>query len=424
MAAFSISLLVFGAISTAFFAGMKAALSVCDPLVLGIDIRKHTIRQGVVFRPMDNIELCVTLMHTGEIVSECLLGIMITYIINGIGSTFPWAKPLAIAVAIVVALVTFKTVPAALMAKNSNEILRRFSSVASAISNLIYPWLYVVLFPVVARADKHGVDKFSELIPFQDNAPIVPDPGTYHNNDFKILLKALDFTNIRIRECLVPRNEIVHADLSDSIETLTKRFIESNFSKILISDKSIDNVAGYVNALSLFKKPASIKSILTNAIEVPETMTADKLFKLFIKRRLSVAIVIDEYGGTAGMLTIEDIIEEITGEIEDEHDIQDFVEKQTGPNEYVFAGRLEIDYINDKYKIGLPKSDDYETLAGYILKLNEDIPNVGDEIKDGNFTMFIQQVRRTKIETIRLRVSTGNADKSAKPQNEKTQEGQ
>lgn len=412
MTALTISLLAIGAISTAFFSGMKAALTTCDRLILDIDIRQRAIRQGVVFRPTDNIGLCTTLMHTGEIVSECLLGIAITIILGQIPADPAYIRPIATIAAIIAAIVIFDTLPAALMARKSNESLRRFAAIASAISNLIYPWLYVVLFPVVARADKKGIDKFHELIPFQDNAPTVSDSGNYHDNDFKILLNALDFTNIKIRECLVPRNEIVHADISDSIETLSERFIESNFSKILISDKTIDNVKGYVNALSLFKNPRSIKSILTNAIEVPETMTADQLFKLFIKRRLSVAIVIDEYGGTAGMLTIEDIIEEITGEIEDEHDNQELFEKQTAHNEYILSGRLEIDYLNEKYKIGLPKSDEYATLAGYILKLNEDIPKHGDEITDGIFSMKILQVKSPKIEIIRLRVNAGSPKSS------------
>lgn len=408
MTALSISLMAIGATSTAFFSGMKAALSSCDKLILDIDIRQRAIRQGVVFRPSDNIDLCITLMHTGEIVSECLLGIAITALLGNFAYSNAWLRPIVTVGAIVMATILFGTLPAALMARKSNESLRHFAAIASSVSNLIYPWLYVVLFPVVARAEKKGIDKFHELLPFQDNTPAASDAANYHDNDFKILLKALDFTNIKIRECLVPRNEIVHADIDDSIETLSERFIESNFSKILISDKTIDNVKGYVNALSLFKNPKSIRSILTNAIEVPETMTAEQLFKLFIKRRLSVAIVIDEYGGTAGMLTVEDIIEEITGEIEDEHDNQDFIEKQTAPNEYILAGRLEIDYINDKYKIGLPKSDEYETLAGYILKLNEDIPKYGDEINDGPFCMKILQVKSPKIEIIRLRVNRGN----------------
>lgn len=408
MTAISISLFAIGAISTAFFSGMKAALSSCDKLILDIDVRQRSIRQGVVFRPIDNINLCTTLMHTGEIVSLCLLGIAATAIMGHFEYNAAWMRMLAVIGAILVSIIAFDTLPAALMARKSNESLRHFAAVASGVSNLIYPWLYVVLFPVVARAEKRGVDKFNELLPFQDNTPTAADTANYHDNDFKILRKALDFTNIKIRECLVPRNEIVHADISDSIGTLTERFIESNFSKILISDKTIDNVKGYVNALSLFKNPKTIRSILTNAINVPETMTAEQLFKLFIKRRLSVAIVIDEYGGTAGMLTVEDIIEEITGEIEDEHDIQDFIDKQTAPDEYILSGRLEIDYINEKYQIGLPKSDEYETLAGYILKLNEDIPKYGDEITDGPFTMKILQVKRPKIEIIRLRVNRGS----------------
>ena len=408
MTALSISLFAIGAASTAFFAGMKAALSSCDKLILDIDIRQRAIRQGVVFRPNDNIDLCTTLMHTGEIVSLCMLGIAMTALTGCFEFANAWMRMLVTLAAIIVAIITFDTLPAALMARKSNESLRHFAAIASGISNLIYPWLYVVLFPIVARAEKKGIDKFHELLPFQDNTPTTTDTVNYHDNDFKILLKALDFTNIKIRECLVPRNEIVHADIDDSIATLKEKFIESNNSKILICDKSIDNVKGYVNALSLFKNPTSIKSILTNAIEVPETMTAEQLFKLFIKRRLSVAIVIDEYGGTAGMLTVEDIIEEITGEIEDEHDNQALIEKQTAPDEYILSGRLEIDYINEKYQIGLPKSDEYETLAGYILKLNEDIPKYGDEITDGPFCMKILQVKRPKIEIIRLRVNRGN----------------
>lgn len=414
MTALSISLLALGALSTAFFSGMKAALTSCDKLILDIDVRQRSIRQGVVFRPIDNIDLCTTLMHTGEIVSLCLLGIVLMALLCAVEYGAVWQRLVATFGAIIVSIILFDTMPAALMARKSNESLRHFAAFASSISNLIYPWLYVVLFPVVARAEKKGIDKFHELLPFQDNTPSAADTTSYHDNDFKILLNALDFTNIKIRECLVPRNEIVHADIDDNIETLSEKFIESNFSKILISDKSIDNVKGYVNALSLFKNPTTIRSILTNAIEVPETMTAEQLFKQFIKRRLSVAIVIDEYGGTAGMLTVEDIIEEITGEIEDEHDNQDFIDKQTGPDEYILAGRLEIDYINEKYKIGLPKSDEYETLAGYILKLNEDIPKYGDEIIDGPFTMKILQVKRPKIEIIRLRVNRGSQPQTKK----------
>lgn len=403
MIAITTALLVLGAWGTIFFSGIRVALSVCDRLIFEFDIKNNAIKQGVAFRPYDNIELCVTLMHTGEIVSECLLGIGL------INAVMLWISgPLCVRFIVllglaVCAVVLFKALPSAIFARKSNGALRRFSSLASTMSNFIYPWLYIVMFPIVARANKRGEDKFHELIPFYNN-PAPSDKRNYRSNDFKILKKALDFTNIKIRECLVPRNEIVYANIHDSIDTLVTRFADSGFSKVLICDKSIDSVLGYVNAISLFHNPSSIVKIMTPVIEVPETMTADQLFKLFIKRRLSVAIVVDEYGGTAGMLTIEDIIEEITGEIEDEHDSQDLVEKQVSANEFIFAGRLEIDYINEKYKINLPKTDEYETLAGYILKLNEDFPHKDDEICDGNFCIKIIQVTGPKIELVRLAI--------------------
>jgi len=403
MIAVTIVLLALGALGTVFFSGMRVALSVCDRLVFEIDVKNGAVRQGVVFRPDDNIELCVTLMHTGEIVAECMLGLGVLCAMQLWGPQEPLYRFMVLTVVIVAALLLLKTVPSALYARNSNSAIRRLSTLASTMSNFIYPWLYVVMFPIVARANKHGEDRFYELIPFYNN-PAPSEKRDFRNTHFKILKKALDFTNIKIRECLVPRNEIVYADMQDSIETLARKFTDSNFSKILICDKSIDQVRGYVNALSLFRNPQSIGKILTNVIEVPETMTADQLFKLFIKRRLSVAIVIDEYGGTAGMLTIEDIIEEITGEIEDEHDSQELVERQISATEFELAGRLEIDYINDKYKIGLPKTDEYETLAGYILKLNEDFPNVGDVVVDGDFSLMILQVSGPKINLIRLKV--------------------
>ncbi len=192
------------------------------------------------------------------------------------------------------------------------------------------------------------------------------------------------------------------ANVNDSIKTLTDTFIQSGYSKIVICNGSLDRITGYVNALDLFKKPKNIKEIIVPAIEAPETMTADKLLKQFVKRRKSVAVVTDEYGGTAGMITVEDIIEEITGEIEDEHDNQELVERKIGNSEFIFSGRLEIDYINEKYKLHLPKTDDYETLAGYILTLNKDFPKNGDEFTDGDLIIKVLQVKKPKINTVKI----------------------
>ncbi|MBQ3656357.1 MAG: CBS domain-containing protein [Bacteroidales bacterium] len=400
-----IILFIFGALGTMFFSGMKTALTVCDSLLFDIDIKNGAIKQGIVFRPKDNIHLCISLMLTGEIVSACMAGIAVFYAQSFFQIENPWIKAAVCFLSAVLSLILFKTLPSSYFAKKSNLMLRKFSPLANFLSNLIYPWLYIVLFlPVTRAAKKKGTESFSELLPNYNNSQSISEEK-YRPEDFKILRNALDFTNIKIRECLVPRNEIVYADITDSIASLTRKFINSGFSKVLICKNSIDNVAGYVNALKLFVNPVEIEKILTDVIEVPETMTADKLFKLFIKKRLSVAVVIDEYGGIAGMLTVEDIIEEIIGEIEDEHDSQEFIEKQTAPNEYIFSGRLEIDYINEKYKLNLPKSDEYETLAGYILKINEDIPDSGDEVKDGRFELKILQAKKPKINIIRLRIT-------------------
>ncbi len=400
-----IILFVLGVCGMVFFSGMKTALSVCDGLLFDIDIKNKTIRQGIVYRPKDNVHLCISLFLTGEIVSCVMTSIAMFYVQSFLPIENIALKIIVCIFSVLLSLILFKTLPSFFFAKKSNVMLRKFSSIAEFMSNLIYPWLYVALFIPVTRASmKKNMDGFSELLPSYNHSLGLSNEE-YRAEDFKILRNALDFTNIKIRECLVPRNEIVYADIKDSIATLTRKFVNSGFSKVLICKNSIDNVVGYVNALKLFDNPSEIKNILTEVIEVPETMTADKLFKLFIKKRLSVAVVIDEYGGIAGMLTVEDIIEEIIGEIEDEHDSQEFVEKQTADNEYIFSGRLEIDYINEKYKLNLPKSDEYETLAGYILKINEDIPNSGDEIKDGRFEMKILQAKKPKINIIRLRIN-------------------
>jgi CBS domain containing-hemolysin-like protein len=344
-------------------------------------------------------------MLTGEIVSACMAGTALFYMQSLFDIQNLWLRTAVCFFSAFLSLILLKTLPSSYFAKKSNLMLRKFSPLASFVSNLIYPWLYIVMFlPVMRAHKKHGTESFSELLPNYNNPQGIVEEQ-YRPDDFKILRNALDFTHIKIRECLVPRNEIVYTDISAPIETLTRKFINSGFSKVLICRNSIDNVAGYVNALKLFNSPENIEKIMTDVIEVPETMTADKLFKLFIKKRLSVAVVIDEYGGIAGMLTVEDIIEEIIGEIEDEHDSQEFIEKQTAPNEYIFSGRLEIDYINEKYKLSLPKSDEYETLAGYILKVNEDIPESGDEVKDGRFEMKILQAKKPKINIIRLRIT-------------------
>lgn len=204
---------------------------------------------------------------------------------------------------------------------------------------------------------------------------------------------------------MIPRPEIIAVEDNDEIVVLKNKFIENGLSKILVYTENIDNIIGYVHAFDMFKAPQTINSVLRPVqIVVPESMTADKLLAMFIKQNKNIAIVVDEFGGTSGMITIEDLIEEIFGEIEDEYDTDEMIEKKISENEYVFSGRLEIDYINGKYNLNLPEADDYETLAGLIISYCESIPEKDFEIKVYPFVFTIIEVSDTRIEQVNLKI--------------------
>ncbi|MEA5108972.1 hypothetical protein SDC9_24904 [bioreactor metagenome] len=223
--------------------------------------------------------------------------------------------------------------------------------------------------------------------------------------EIQMFQNARDLGNIKLRECMVPRNEIIALNQNESIDKLNELFIESGHSKVLIYQESIDNIIGYTHSYDLFRKPVSIKEITKPVMIVPETMPASTLLNKFMGERRSVALVVDEFGGTAGMLTIEDIIEEIFGEIDDEYDVEELAEKQIDENTYLFSGRHEIDYLNQKYRLDLPESDDYETLAGFIISYHESIPAENEEIRAGNFLFTIVRASETRIEEVLLKVN-------------------
>jgi CBS domain containing-hemolysin-like protein len=224
-----------------------------------------------------------------------------------------------------------------------------------------------------------------------------------HHN-IRIFKNALDFSNVKLRECMVPRTEIEAVDFKIPVEALREKFIETRYSRILVYDDSMDNIIGYFELTDIFKNPADIRSSIRKLAIVPETMPANKLLKLFVDEKNNIALVVDEFGGTSGMVTIEDVLEEIVGEIEDEHDIKELVEKTIGQNEFIFSGRLEIDYLNDKYHLHLPEEDDYETLAGMVLYFHGSIPGVNEVIRIGNMVIKVLRVSTTRLELVNLKV--------------------
>ncbi len=303
--------------------------------------------------------------------------------------------------------------PKALLRINPNFALK----VAAIPLSLIYWFLFPLTFIVTIFSN--GILRLFKIDTSQSNLAFTKvdlehfvmdiqerqESGEDIDHEIQIFKNALDFTDVKARECMIHRTEIIAMDIEDSIEELSQKFIETELSKILIYRDSIDHIIGYVHSIELFKKPESIKSILLPISIVPESMLASDILKQFINQRRSMAVVVDEFGGTAGVVTTEDVIEEIFGEIEDEHDVEELVEQQLDEHTFLFSAKIEIDYINDKYKLSLPESEEYETLGGFIFYFHESIPEKNDKIKIEKFILTINEVSNNKIELVTLQVS-------------------
>ena len=229
------------------------------------------------------------------------------------------------------------------------------------------------------------------------------DDNTELNNE--IFENILSLSETKIRECLIPRKEIIALDINSSLDEIKNRFIDTKLSKLVVFENNIDNVQGYIHQLDMFKNPGSLRSILLPIPAIPESMTATDLINKFTKERKSIAWVIDEFGGTAGIVTMEDLLEEIFGDIYDEYDVKvEFVDKQLSPNEYIFSGRLELEYLIDKYKMDFRKNEETETLSGYIISQHESIPREKDRIIIDDYQFDVLSVSETRIETVKLKV--------------------
>jgi|TARA_R100001460_G_scaffold104243_4_gene149869 CBS domain containing-hemolysin-like protein len=223
------------------------------------------------------------------------------------------------------------------------------------------------------------------------------------DSEIQIFQNALDFSEVKSREAMIPRTEVVAVDINTTPKELAKIFTETGLSKILVYKENIDDILGYVHSFELFKKPASIKKVLMPVVFVPETMLVKDVLGILSKKRKSIAVVIDEYGGTSGIITVEDIIEELFGDIEDEHDSIALIEEELGDGHYKFSARLEVDYLNETYKLNLEESENYETLGGLIVNFTEEIPDQGETVEIEDYIFTILEVSSTKIELVEVK---------------------
>ena len=280
--------------------------------------------------------------------------------------------------------------------------------------------IYLVLFPLsklttaIAFAllrlfglkvkEEHSIKNFGRIDLENLVDESVENGEKMQPNDIKIFQNALDFSDLRVRDCMVPRVDVEAVELDTSIEELTRRFIDTNFSRLFVWEESIDNIVGYVTTKSLFRKPQSIKEILMPVRYVPEAMETERLMGEMIRTKQSVAVVIDEFGGTAGVISLEDVLEEIVGEIEDEHDTPELVEKVLKDNQWVLSCRLEVAYLNERYDLGLKESDEYDTLAGYIIAKYGSIPTVGTIIESEGKEIKILKSTSSRVELAKVRI--------------------
>lgn len=405
---------------SAFFSGMEIAFISSNKLRFELDKKSKSLSSKI---------LAVFYRNPHQYISTMLVGNNIALVVYGLQMAFVLEPHIARIINNEALIVLIQSVISTLLILFTAEFLPKtifrinpnFSLNVFAIPLFLF---YVVLYPI---------SKFSALLSFlllkilgvknlkntsvkalgkvdldyfiQQSLEDAPENSSM-DKEVKIFQNALDFSSVRLRDCIVPRTEIIACDTTVSIDELKAKFIETGLSKILIYNENIDDIIGYIHSSELFTNPKDWTVGIRNVSIVPETMAANKLMKLLMQDKKSLAVVVDEFGGTAGIVTLEDLVEEIFGEIEDEHDVKSYVAKKISEEEYILSGRMEIDTLNETFSLNLPESDDYVTIAGFILHFYEKFPKLNETLEIGRFTFKIMKVTSTKIELVRMKINS------------------
>ncbi len=414
-----IIIIIISLVFSAFFSGMEIAFVTASKFRIELEKKQNFFSSKIIEVFTNNPGQYIATMLVGNNIAMVIYGLFFAKLVetpikNYISENEISVLLIQTIISTALILVTAEFLPKTIFRQNSNFFLKFFSLPVFLFYTLFYPiakftvWFSNIIIKIIFKENIQENQNILfgkvDLNTFLEENETTENPSTIEH-DVKIFKNALDFSKIKIRECIVPRNELIVADINSSIEKVKSIIIESKVSKVLIYKDTIDNIVGFMHTLDIFKKPKTIKSALNKIIVVPETMPANKLLNKMLKTHQSIALVVDEFGGTSGVVTMEDIIEEIVGEIEDEHDIKELTDQRITENVFIFSGRQEIDLINEKYNLKIPSSTNYETIAGYILNIYEQIPKKGEIIRKNNLTFEILEIEGPKIEKIKLIVN-------------------
>lgn len=405
---------------SAFFSGMEIAFVSSDKFRFEMNRNEGGITSRILSIFYHNPNNFISTMLVGNNIALVIYGILMAEIIenqllsNFISNEFALVLIQTI-ISTLIILVTGEFIPKTLFKINPNFTLNLLAIPAFICYVILYPIskFASALSSIILKITGTKINKEARAKAFTkvDLDHFIQSSIQDSNNqeeidtEVKIFQNALDFSNVKIRDCMVPRTEIVAVEDDTSLEELKERFIESGISKIIVYKENIDNIIGYIHSSEMFRELTDWTESIRQLPIVPETMNANKLMKLFMQQKKSLAVVVDEFGGTSGIVALEDLVEQIFGEIEDEHDTNSYVAKLTNNNEYILSGRLEIEKVNELFNLELPESDEYQTVGGLILHQHQSFPKMHETITFDRFQFKIIKVTATKIELVKLKVN-------------------
>ncbi|MCG8576744.1 MAG: hemolysin family protein [Flavobacteriales bacterium] len=409
-------IIFFTLLGSAFFSGMEIAFVSANRLMIELDRQKGTWNGRILSYFVKNEPHFISTMLLGNNVFLVVYGIFMAVLLepflNSIGDYPALILLLQTIISTLIVLITAEFLPKAIFRINPNRTLKvgtiplLIIYIIFFIPTTITMWISSLFLRLVRADTEDKAEAFTkvDLDHYVRDLSDRIEEEAHMENEIQILQNALEFPEVKARDCMVPRTEIVALEIEDSIDTLRERFIESGLSKILIYRDSIDNIIGYVHSYELFNRPHSIKQILLPISIVPEAVLVKNLLEQFTRLKRTIAVVVDEFGGTSGLVTIEDIIEEIFGEIQDEHDHEDILEEKIDEHTFLFSGRTEIDYVRENYELPIPESTEYETIAGFVLNKLEDIPDQNETFEWEELIFTVMEVSDSKIELIKIKI--------------------